>query len=338
MHIHAHYNMVDNNTFHFNVVARYFIEIRHASAIATLRCDPVISALPWRVVGAGSNLLLTQDLDEVIIRCTYDEIKIVKEDSEYVWLSVGAGHNWHALVRYAVEQGWWGLENLALIPGTVGAAPVQNIGAYGAEAQDTITRIQCFDLRTGERIEMRNSECEFSYRSSIFKTTLANRIMIHRVTFRLRKKGHANLIYEPLRDAFDDIDHHLLTPMDVYRKVIEIRNSKIPDPNRIGHAGSFFQNPTIQADHYHKLQDQWPDIPGHKTIDGTIKVPAAWIIEKAGWKGKRIGDAGVYEQHALILANYGNATGKDILHLADAIKQDVVRMFGISLDQEVVTL
>lgn len=338
MHIHAHYNMVNNNTFHFSVVARYFIEMRHASGIAALRRDPIISSLPWRIVGAGSNLLLTHDLDEVIIRCTYDEIKIVKEDNDFVWLSVGAGHNWHSLVRYTVEKGWWGLENLALIPGTVGAAPVQNIGAYGAEAQDTITRIQCFDLRTGKRIEMRNSECAFSYRSSIFKTTLVDRILVHRVTFRLRKKGNANLIYDPLRDAFEAVDTHHLTPMDVYRKIIEIRNSKIPDPSRLGHAGSFFQNPTVQLDHFHKLQQLWADIPGHKTLDGNIKIPAAWLIEKAGWKGKRIGDAGVFEHHALILANYGNATGNDILALADAIRQDVVRIFGISLEQEVVTL
>lgn len=338
MYLHANYNLIDNNTFHLPATAKFFIEIRHASAIATMRRDPVLSSLPWTVIGAGSNILLTQNLDHVVLHCTYDEIKLVKEDKDFVWLSVGAGYKWHDLVTYTVNQGWWGLENLALIPGTVGAAPVQNIGAYGAEARDTVTRIQTFDLMTGERIELRNSECQFNYRDSIFKHELANKTMVHRVTFRLRKQASPNLMYEPLREAFEDQDSDHLTPKAIYQKVIDIRNSRIPDPKKLGHAGSFFQNPTVTPVHFQHLQEVYPEIPGHKQIDGCIKVPAAWLIDKAGWKGKRIGDAGIYDKHALILVNYGHATGKELLDFAQLVRQDIIEKFGISLDMEVVTL
>lgn len=338
MYLHANYNLIDNNTFHLPVIAKFFVEIRHASAIATMRRDPVLSSLPWTVIGAGSNLLLTHDLDYVVLHCTYNEIKIVKEDKEFVWLSVGAGYKWHDLVAYTVEQGWWGLENLALIPGTVGAAPVQNIGAYGAEARDTITRIQTFDLMTGERIELRNSECQFNYRDSIFKHELANKTMVHRVTFRLRKQASPNLMYEPLRNAFEGRNTEELTPKEIFDQVIRIRNRRIPDPKVLGHAGSFFQNPTISSAHFQHLQELYPDIPSHKQLDGCIKVPAAWLIDKAGWKGKRIGDAGIYEHHALILVNHGQATGKELLEFAQLVRHDIIEQFGISLAMEVVTL
>ncbi len=338
MYLHANYNLIHNNTFHLSVMAKFFVEIRHASAIATLRRDPVLSSLPWTVIGAGSNVLLTQDLNQLVIRCTYDEIKLVKEDQHYVWLSVGAGHLWHDLVTYTVNQGWWGLENLALIPGTVGASPVQNIGAYGAEARDTITRIQAFELMTGERIELRNSDCQFNYRDSIFKHELAEKTMVHRVTFRLRKQASPNLMYEPLRYAFEGQDINALTPKDIYRKVIEIRNQRIPNPKLLGHAGSFFQNPSISSGHYQHLQAQYPDIPGHKLLDGHIKVPAGWLIDKAGWKGKRVGDAGIFDQHALILVNHGKATGKELLAFAQELRQEIIELFGISLNLEVVTL
>lgn len=340
MNIYANYNLQNNNTFHINSNARFFIEVRHASAIPTLRQDPVISSLPWQVIGGGSNLVLSQNLDYVVMRCVFDEIKLVKEDAESVWLSVGAGCNWHQLVTYTVDNGWWGLENLALIPGTVGAAPVQNIGAYGAEVQDSITRVQSFDLRDGKRIELRRSDCEFNYRDSIFKHSLANRVLIHRVTFRLRKQSMPNLMHEPLHDLI--MSQHscieTLTPRNIYDAVIYLRNQRIPNPNVIGSAGSFFKNPCLSSAHYHTLQAQYPTIPSHKLPDGQFKVPAAWLIEQAQWKGKRIGDAGVYDKHALILVNYGSATGKQIIELAEQIREDVINKFSISLEKEVVVL
>jgi UDP-N-acetylmuramate dehydrogenase len=340
MYIHANYNLQHNNTFNFSVKARFFIEVKHASAIPILRQDPIISSLPWQVIGGGSNMVLSHDLDCVVLRCIYDDIKVVKEDSDSVWLSVGAGHNWHDLVTYTVDHGWWGLENLALIPGTVGAAPVQNIGAYGAEVQDTITRIQSFDLRDGRRIELRRSECDFSYRNSIFKQALVNRVFIHRVTFRLRKQAAPNLMHEPLHEALINKHETLeaLTPRNVYDEVITLRNQRIPDPAVLGSAGSFFKNPCITPAHYQTLLTNYPDMPSHKTPDGLIKIPAAWLIEQAQWKGKRIDDAGVYDKHALILVNYGQATGQEILALAEKIREDVINQFSISLEKEVVVL
>jgi UDP-N-acetylmuramate dehydrogenase len=340
MNIYANYDLKNQNTFHFSVKARFFIEVRHASAIPTLRQDALLSSLPWQVIGNGSNLVLDRDLDCVVIKCIYDEIHIVKEDADSVWLSVGSGCNWHDLVIYTVDKGWWGLENLALIPGTVGAAPVHNIGAYGTEVQDTITRIQSFDLRDGARIELRRNECNFAYRSSIFTQALANRVLIHRVTFRLRKQATPNLMNEILNatllDQYESVEH--LTPRQVCDAVIAIRNKRIPDPRLLGSAGSFFKNPFISSTHYHSLQAQYPDIPGHKTHDGHIKVPAAWLIEQVDWKGRRIGDAGVYDKHALILVNYGKATGKEILALAEQIREDVINKFSIALEKEVVTI
>ena len=340
MNIYANYDLQKKNTFHFSIKARFFIEIRHSSGIPILRQDPVISSLPWQVIGGGSNMVLTQDLDCVLLNCIYNEIKILKEDNDSVWLSVGAGCLWHELVTYTVDNDWWGLENLALIPGTVGAAPVQNIGAFGAEVQDTITRIQCFDLRDGSRIELRKSECEFGYRQSIFKKALANRVLIHRVTFRLRKQTTPSLVHEPLHEALIQKYHSLeaITPRNVYNEVVTLRNQRIPNPDELGSAGSFFKNPCISNAHFQTLLALHPDMPSHKTPDGQIKIPAAWLIEQAHWKGKRIGDAGVYDKHALILVNYGNATGKEILALADKIRDDVINQFSISLEKEVVVL
>lgn len=339
MYIHANYDLINNNTFHFSAKARYFVEVRYASDISVMRRDPMLSALPWMIIGGGSNILLKDDLDAVLLKCVYDQIKVVKEDKDSVWLSVGAGCNWHDLVTYTVNQGWWGLENLALIPGTVGAAPVQNIGAYGAEVQDTITRIQSIDLRNGQRIELRRSECQFGYRDSIFKHDLANRVLIHRATFRLRKQSQANLMHEPLHDyllAKTSIEK--LTPRCVYDAVIHLRNQRIPDPAVLGSAGSFFKNPHINAEHFQHLQEAYPSIPHHKLTDGHYKVPAAWLIEQCGWKGKRLQNAGVYEKHALILVNYGNATADEVLALADKICEDVIERFAISLEKEVVLM
>lgn len=340
MNIHAHYNLMAYNTLHLQSTARFFIEIRHASAIPTLRRDPVISSLPWFVIGEGSNLVLKHDLDAVVLHCIYDDIKLVKEDNESVWLSVGAGCNWHKLVTYTVDHGWWGLENLALIPGTVGAAPVQNIGAFGAEVQDTITRVQSFDLRDGKRIELRRNECNFGYRDSIFKHKLENRVFIHRVTFRLRKQAAPNLMHEPLHELIVNThsDMESVTSKDIYQAVIQLRNQRIPDPKVLGSAGSFFKNPNISATHHQALLAQHPTMPSHKTPEGLFKIPAAWLIEQVGWKGKRVGDAGVYDKHALILVNYGTATGRDLLAIADSIREDVISKFSIALEKEVVVI
>lgn len=292
-------------------------------------------------MGGGSNLLLTQNLDRVVITCRYSKIRVVKEDSDNIWLSVGAGLEWHKFVEYTVEKGYWGLENLALIPGTVGAAPVQNIGAYGAEAQDAITRVQTLNLFTGERKEFRNNDCKFGYRTSIFKKEYSDRLLVHRVTFRLHKAhaGHPNLFYEPLKEALKEVKKEELTSSDVFDAIVEIRHHKLPDPRIYGNAGSFFKNPVIDEDYFTELSEKFGDIPFHKTIDGEYKIPAAWLIEEAGWKGKHYNkNTGVSEKHALVLVNYGTAKGEEIVRLARCIEEDIDHKFGIHLEREVIII
>jgi UDP-N-acetylmuramate dehydrogenase len=343
MHIYANYSLKERNTFDIDVQGRYLVEIGKQSDIPALRSDVKLASLPWVIFGGGSNLLLTRDLEKVIVTCQYDKIRLMKEDKDHVWLSAGAGLNWHEFVRYTVEQGYWGLENLAHIPGTVGAAPVQNVGAYGAEARDTITRVQTLNLYTGERVEFRNAECEFGYRTSVFKQSYKNRLLVHRVTFRLRKAhaGQPNLVYDPLKDWLKSHypKDHIFTSEDIFQSIIKLREQKIPDPRIQGNAGSFFKNPLITEDYYRQLTQAHGEVPYHKTVHNEYKIPAAWLIKKAGWqKGRRLNRAGVSEKHSLVLVNLGNAKGPDILALAHAIQEDVDHKFGIHLEREVIII
>lgn len=337
MHIQANYSLLKHNSFHIQSKTQYYIEVNRQSDILTLRSDLKLASLPWRIIGGGSNLLFTENFSGVTVTCSFEKIKIVHEDKKNIWLSVGAGVPWVDFVRYTVAQGWWGLENLALIPGTVGAAPVQNIGAYGTEARDTITRIQTLDLFDGQRREFRNSECNFGYRTSIFKEEFNNRLLVHRVTFRLRKLeyGQANLFYAPLKEAVKGLDKKALTPKIICETVERLRRNKLPDPNRNGNAGSFFKNPIIDADYLARLQVDYPDIPHHKMLSGMHKIPAGWLIEQVGWRGKSKRQAGVSDQHALFLVNLGGATGCDIKNLAQQIQEDVNHKFGVHLEPEV---
>jgi UDP-N-acetylmuramate dehydrogenase len=302
-----------------------------------------LSTLPWVIIGGGSNILLMNDLEKVVITCAYKKIKVMKEDDDNIWISAGAGMPWHEFVQYTVDNGYWGLENLALIPGTVGGAPVQNVGAYGAEAQDTITRVQALNLFTGEREEYRHSECQFGYRSSIFKKKFENKLLVHRVTFRLRKHhaGHPNLMYEPLKEAiqrhYPDLSE--LTSKMVFDAVIKIREERVPNPRIYGNAGSFFTNPVISETYFLKLFAEHPDIPHHKTLNNTYKIPAAWLIEKTQWqKGRKLKNAAISEKHALVLINLGNTTGAEIVELAEAIQAEVDQKFGIHLEKEVILM
>jgi len=340
MHIHANQSLKPYNTFKIDVKTEYLIEISRQSDILTLRSDLKLASLPWRIIGDGSNILFTHDVAGVTVRCTYDKLKVVKEDEENVWLSVGAGMKWHDLVKYTVDNGWWGLENLALIPGTVGAAPVQNIGAYGAEARDTITRVQTLNIYDGQRIEYRNAECNFGYRTSIFKQEFVNRLLVHRVTFRLTKFKHGkpNLAYDPLKDALSDIHKEKLTPAIIFDAIVDIRQNRLPNPERQGNAGSFFKNPIIEQDYFDTLLEQYPGIPHHKMLDGSYKIPAAWLIEQAGWKGRSHGKSGVSIKHALVLINLGGAKGTDIEELYHLVQDDVNHKFGIHLEPEVIVL
>ncbi len=340
MHIQANYSLLPHNTFNIDVKTQYYVEINRQSDILILRTDVKLASLPWRIIGDGSNLLFTHDMEGVTIRCSFKQMKIVKEDVDTVWLSVGAGVQWHDLVSYTVENNWWGLENLALIPGTVGAAPVQNIGAYGSEARDSITRVQSLNVYNGQRTEFRNSECNFGYRTSIFKQEYINKLLVHRVTFRLLKShaGNPNLVYAPLRKALEDIPKKELTPKMVFDAVVRVRQAKIPDPKHQGNAGSFFKNPVIDAEYFDELLGRYPDIPNHKMLDGSFKIPAAWLIEQCDWKGKSYGQAGVSDKHALVLVNRGKATGSEIQELSQLVQDDVNHKFGLYLEPEVIIL
>jgi len=340
MHIQANQSLLHYNTFNIDVKSEYFIEINKQSDILTLRSDIKLSSLPWRIIGDGSNLLFTHDIEGVVVRCIYDKLKIVKEDEENIWLSAGAGMKWHDLVKYTVEHNWWGLENLALIPGTVGAAPVQNIGAYGAEARDTITRVQTLNIYDGQRVEYRNAECNFGYRTSIFKQEFINQLLVHRVTFRLRKfkYGKPNLAYDPLKEALADTPKDKLTPANIFAAIVDIRQNRLPNPKRQGNAGSFFKNPIVEPAYFEKLSEEYPEIPHHKTLEGSYKIPAAWLIEQAGWKGRSHGKSGVSIKHALVLLNLGGAKGTDIEELYHLVQDDVNHKFGIYLQPEVIIL
>lgn len=340
MHIQANYSLENHNTFKIAAEAQYFVKIVRQSDITILRSDLTLASLPWRIIGGGSNILFTNDVKGVVVYCGYKQIKIVKEDDDNVWVSVGAGNNWHEFVEWSVNHQLWGVENLALIPGNVGAAPVQNIGAYGVEARDAITRVQTLNLFNGERLEFHNSDCNFGYRTSIFKQEYTDRLLVHRTTFRLQKlhAGVPNLVYEPLQLELAKIPKIHITPKMVFDAVVKIRQQRLPDPAVFGNAGSFFKNPVVDKEYFPETIAAFPDMPHHKTLEGHYKIPAAWLIESANWKGQRNGRAGVSSRHALVIENLGGATGQDIIELAQMIQDAVDHKFGIHLEPEVIYL
>lgn len=336
MRVQQNYSLLPHNTFHIDAKTSFYVEIQNHSDILALKADSNLADMPYHIIGDGSNLLFTEDIEGIVIRCHYDAIDIINEDDDNVYLSVGAGVEWHDLVTYTVENKFWGLENLALIPSTVGAAPVQNIGAYGTEAKDIITEVYTFNLIDGQSHVFSKSDCQFGYRTSIFKQNYLNQMLVHKVAFKLKKfhAGTANLSYHHLKQALNHHDQKL-TPLDVYNTVVKIRQSKLPDPNEYGNAGSFFKNPVIDIQHFNSLSQQYTDIPYYKLSNEHYKIPAAWLIEQTGWKGKQIGRAAISENHALVIINLGNATGAEIKNLATRVQNDVNQKFGINLEPEV---
>ena len=286
------------------------------------------------VMGQGSNILFTGDFHGVVVRNEITGIRVIDEDESSVVIEAGSGEIWNDLVDFAVGRGWWGIENLALIPGTVGAAPVQNIGAYGAEAADVILRVRAFHLQNREWLVFENRECGFGYRDSIFKRELRNKTIICSVVLRLSKKGRPMLDYSGIREELDKMDVSEPSAMDISVAVASVRRSKLPDPSILGNAGSFFKNPVVSEAEHLRLLAAFPALRAHRQGDH-YKIPAAWLIEQAGWKGFREGDAGSYEKQPLILVNYGNATGKEILKISERIQESVFSIFGISLEREV---
>jgi UDP-N-acetylmuramate dehydrogenase len=322
-----------HNTFGLDYKAERIVIVRSEEEISNIIREGGIKGAPHLAVGAGSNLLFVSDFHGTIFHPEIEGIKIDKEDDSSVEVTAGAGVNWDNFVEWTVGQGFCGLENLSYIPGHVGASPVQNIGAYGAEAKDFVQSVKAISLETGEPAEFRSDECKFGYRDSIFKNELKNKYLITQVTFQLSKEPRFRLGYgflEAETAAIGDI-----SLKNIRLAIINIRTRKLPDPNVIGNAGSFFKNPVVTTEKADEIKSNNPLVPVYNEQSGGKKLAAGWLIEQCGWKGRRIGDAGVHDQQALVLVNYGNAKGIDIYNLSEKIKISVFEKFGIDLQREV---
>lgn len=328
------YSLKKHNTFHLDCQARYFFEFTEAEDLPYFLANfPGWENLPLLFLGGGSNLLFAGDFDGLVLHANVPGIKQIREDRNHVWLEVGAGENWDQFVGYCVANWFGGVENLSLIPGNVGSAPVQNIGAYGVEVCEYIEAVKGFDLKTFTECEMAAADCRFGYRDSIFKNELKGRFVVTSVVFRLDKfiefrLGYGDLKTEVEKRGGENIHH-------VREAVIAIRESKLPDPNRIGSAGSFFKNPVVESALADKLKAGFPAMPVYPAGEGKSKLAAGWLIEQCGWKGFREGDAGVNEKQALVLVNYGGASGREIYDLSQKIKRSVAERFGVWLEEEV---
>lgn len=320
------------NTFGIDVEAKSFSSVTTVDDLKTVLSQNEEELL---IVGGGSNLLLTKDFDGLVIDNQIKGIEILKEDENNVFIKVAAGEVWHDFVLYCVENQYAGIENMSLIPGSVGAAPMQNIGAYGAEVKDVITEVEALDLDGFSIKTFLNEVCDFGYRTSIFKTIQKNNYFITAVTFRLSKKPQINTSYGAIENELKQMGVDSPTIKDVSDAVINIRSSKLPDPNKIGNSGSFFKNPVVSIDVKNKILDNYPDAPNYLQTNGDYKIAAGWLIEKCGWKGKTMNNYGVHKNQALVLVNYGGATGKEIFDLSEDIIKSVQKTFGILLEREV---
>jgi UDP-N-acetylmuramate dehydrogenase len=292
------------------------------------------AGLPRFVLGGGSNIVLRDDYPGLVLHMGIKGMELIGEDDRAFYVKAGAGESWHVFVLWTLAQGWGGLENLSLIPGSVGAAPIQNVGAYGIEVKDRLHALTAFDFDSGETFTLTNAECEFAYRDSVFKHRLCDRAAVLDVTFALPKAWQPNTSYADVSRELHDRGIAAPTARDISDAVIAIRSRKLPDPARIGNAGSFFKNPIVPAAKREQLLAAFPQLVSYPQADGSYKLAAGWLIEQCGWKGKSVGAAGVYERQALVLVNRGGARGKDILNLAQAIRNDVSARFGVDLEME----
>lgn len=327
-------SLKDYTTFGVEVSARYFASFSDESMLRE-----IVRSQEWKdnkhyILGGGSNILFTEDFDGVVIKNDVRGVEIVKQDDDFVWVRVGSGESWHEFVLWAVNHQYWGIENLALIPGTVGAAPVQNIGAYGVEAEETIHSVEVFDLESGDAVSLLHDECEFGYRNSIFKQN-PDRYVVIQVVFQLKKKGKPRIEYGSLKNNLDEQGIVHPTLQNMVDTVMSVRRSKLPDVGEIGMAGSFFKNPVIDREHFETLQKQFPDILFFELDNGMMKIPAGWLIETLGYRGAHHGNVGTYDKHALVLVNHGGATGKQVWDFAQKIMHDVYETFHITLEPEV---
>lgn len=318
------------NSFGIDVLSKIFIEVNNISELKkTLKAYKKCF-----VLGGGSNMLLTKPIDIPVIKLNLKGITCKPSDNNTVLVSAKAGENWHDFVLWCINKNYGGLENLSLIPGTIGACPIQNIGAYGVEVKDIITQVEALEISTQKIKTFNNLDCKFEYRNSIFKSTKKGKYIILKVTFKLTTNNHnLNMAYGAIKSELANIAKP--TIKQISDAVIKIRSAKLPNPKKIGNSGSFFKNPIIDLSQFKELQKVNPNIPFYKISKNKIKIPAGWLIEKCGFKGKRFGDAGVHRKQALVLVNYGNATGNEILKLSNLIQKTVTENFNINLQTEV---
>ncbi len=324
------------NTFSIDVKARYFVEINSIKELNDLFIDEFYCSLPRLILGGGSNILFTKDFDGIVIKLNVKGVFIEKELKDTILIRANSGEIWHDFILWTLSNGYGGLENMSLIPGNVGTAPMQNIGAYGIEIKDVFVSLEAFDVETRKTRSFSLDECDFGYRESVFKRKFKDRYIILSVTFKLTKKNH--LIKKSYGDIQNELDlRNIKDPSikDISNVVIKIRENKLPNPKILGNSGSFFKNPIISIENLNSIKLNHPTIKFYPVNDGFVKIAAGWLIDDAGWKGKRVGDAGVHDKQALVLVNYGNATGQDIYNLSQEIINDIKSKYKIIIEREV---
>ena len=328
------FSLRSHNTFGVDGRAYAYLQVRSEDMLQAIKNTPSLARLPRLVLGGGSNILLTKDFPGLVLHMCNTGIDLAGADDTATYIRAAAGESWHGLVQWTLAHGLGGLENLSLIPGSVGAAPIQNIGAYGIEVKDYLHSLRAFDFDTGETLTLNKDECEFAYRDSIFKHRLRDRAVILDATFALPKAWRANMHYADVAQELALLGRATPTAQEISAAVVAIRTRKLPDPSVIGNAGSFFKNPLVSGEKRSALYAEYPHLVSYAQPDGMFKLAAGWLIDQCGWKGKNLGHAGVYEKQALVLVNRGGASGQEIAQLAAAIQRDVELRFGVMLEPE----
>jgi len=333
--IQSDYNLKANNTFGIEVQAKKYTEITDEDDFKSLIEDGVLLKDERLILGGGSNVLFTKNFDGIVIKNNIKGIELLGENDDHVFVQAGAGETWHDFVLYCIDKGWYGIENLSLIPGNVGASPMQNIGAYGVEVKDVFHELEAVHISSGETHYFNKSSCEFGYRESVFKMDMKNQYLISSVSFRLSKKPNFSVEYGAIKQELDKMKVSELTAKDISNAVINIRSSKLPNPKVLGNAGSFFKNPVIDETTFHQVKGAHENLVAYPAGEGKMKLAAGWLIDQAGWKGKVVGKCGVHDLQALVLVNHGGATGQEIYDLSSEVLQSVKEKFGVELEREV---
>ena len=335
MNVIENYPLIKLNTFGIDVKAKYFTSINTVNELIEIKKSEKFKDHELLILGGGSNILFTKDFNGLVILNNIKGKEIVDQNDDSIILKIGAGENWHELVMYCVDNGWGGIENLSLIPGNTGTAPMQNIGAYGVEIKETFVELEALEISSGKIVKFSNSECEFGYRESVFKNKMKNKYIILNITLELNKNPILNINYGDVKAILETKKIETPKIKDVSNAIISIRQRKLPDPKKIGNSGSFFKNPIIDINLLKLIEGKYPNVVSYKINENKFKIAAGWMIEKAGWKGKKFNNFGVHENQALVLVNYGLANGKEIFNLSEKIILDIKEKFGITLEREV---